>query len=406
MSAPPAKRVRDPRLDLFRGLTMFIIFVAHVPENGWNDWIPARFGFSSGSELFVFCSGAASAIAFGSIFVRHGWWLGTARILHRMWQVYWAHIGLLFVLAALAAGADRLWPGQDWFEDQFGYFIEAPARAMLGVITLTWQPDYLDILPMYIVVLALIPVMMGLRRLHPLAPFGLSAGLYLAVKLQGINLPGDPEADTGWFFNPFAWQLVFFSGFALMSGWVRTPPLGDRRLTVAAILFLIACVPLSFWGFTDNVPALQALREQLLGADEKQNLAFLRWVHFIVLLYVVLSAIEPYRDRLGTGIGAVLVAVGQQSLATFLASLVFARIAWVLLDMIGHGALATALVNLAAFAGIVAVARLVAWVKSAPWAAPARAPAAMPAESSQLPVAPAEPAPTRNNAPTSRVRAV
>ncbi|MBT9288134.1 OpgC family protein [Prosthecodimorpha staleyi] len=406
MSATPAKRVRDPRLDVFRGLTMFIIFVAHVPENGWNDWIPARFGFSSGSELFVFCSGAASAIAFGSIFVRRGWWLGTARILHRMWQVYWAHLGLLFVLAALAAGADRLWPGQDWFEDQFGYFIEAPARAMLGVVTLTWQPDYLDILPMYIVVLALIPVMMGLRRVHPLAPFALSAALYLAVKVLGINLPGDPEADTGWFFNPFAWQLVFFSGFALMSGWVRTPPLGDRRLMAAAILFLIACVPLSFWGFTDNVPALQALREQLIGPDEKQNLAFLRWVHFIVLLYVVLSVIEPYRDRLATGIGAVLVAVGQQSLATFLASLVFARIAWVALDLIGHGALATALVNLAAFAGIVAVARLVAWIKSAPWAAPVRGPAAMAPASVPVPAAPAEPAPTRNNAPTSRVRAV
>jgi hypothetical protein len=62
----PAKRPRDERLDLFRGLTMLIIFVAHLPENSWNAWIPARFGFSSGAELFVFCSGIASALAFGS----------------------------------------------------------------------------------------------------------------------------------------------------------------------------------------------------------------------------------------------------------------------------------------------------------------------------------------------------
>ena len=48
------KRPRDERLDVFRGLTMLIIFVAHLPDNSWNAWIPARFGFSSGAELFVF----------------------------------------------------------------------------------------------------------------------------------------------------------------------------------------------------------------------------------------------------------------------------------------------------------------------------------------------------------------
>ena len=88
--APTSKRPRDERLDLFRGITMLIIFVAHVPANSWNAWIPARFGFSSGAELFVFCSGFASALAFGATFVRRGWWLGTARILQRLWQVYWA----------------------------------------------------------------------------------------------------------------------------------------------------------------------------------------------------------------------------------------------------------------------------------------------------------------------------
>ena len=82
-TARPPKRPRDERLDLFRGLTMLIIFVAHVPANSWNAWIPARFGFSSGAELFVFCSGFASALAFGATFVRRGWWLGTARILQR-----------------------------------------------------------------------------------------------------------------------------------------------------------------------------------------------------------------------------------------------------------------------------------------------------------------------------------
>jgi len=60
MSKPAtAPRVRDPRLDFFRGVAMFIILLAHTPGNPWTLWIPARFGFSDATEIFVFCSGMA-----------------------------------------------------------------------------------------------------------------------------------------------------------------------------------------------------------------------------------------------------------------------------------------------------------------------------------------------------------
>src|SRR5215207_8769976 len=102
----PAKRARDPRLDFFRGVGMFIILIAHIPTNTWADWIPARFGFSDATEIFVFCSGIASALAFGRIFDSAGWRHGTARIARRMGQVYACHIGVFLVTAAMLAGAD------------------------------------------------------------------------------------------------------------------------------------------------------------------------------------------------------------------------------------------------------------------------------------------------------------
>ena len=40
---------RDPRLDFFRGIGMFIILIAHITDNPWTLWIPARFGFFSNS---------------------------------------------------------------------------------------------------------------------------------------------------------------------------------------------------------------------------------------------------------------------------------------------------------------------------------------------------------------------
>ena len=70
---------RDPRLDFYRGMAMFIILFAHTPGNFFTSWIPARWGFSDATEMFVFCSGMASAIAFGRTFDRAGWALGTAR---------------------------------------------------------------------------------------------------------------------------------------------------------------------------------------------------------------------------------------------------------------------------------------------------------------------------------------
>ena len=67
---------------------MFIILIAHVPGNWLTLWIPARFGFSDATETFVFCSGMASAIAFGRVFRDRGLLMGTARVAHRIWQVY------------------------------------------------------------------------------------------------------------------------------------------------------------------------------------------------------------------------------------------------------------------------------------------------------------------------------
>lgn len=373
-STTPAKRPRDERLDLFRGLTMLIIFVAHLPENSWNAWIPARFGFSSGAELFVFCSGIASALAFGSVFSRRGLWLGTARIAYRIWQVYWAQIGLVLALIALAAALDRVF-GLAVLAQQFQPLLADPENALLGLATLSWQPDYLDILPMYLVILALVPVMMLARRLHPVLPFLIAATLYAAVWASGLNLSGNPWTGAGWFLNPFAWQFIFFIGFFMAMKWLPVPALGDRRLMIGAALFLLLSVPLSFWGILEHWPPAQAARDLVIPASEKTDLHILRVLHFLALAYLALSLIEPWRDRLDRGAGHLLILIGRQSLACFLASVVLARLLGTIADMTGRGEGVVALLNLAGFALILATACVVGWFKSAPWAGAGRKPA-------------------------------
>jgi hypothetical protein len=112
----------------------------------------------------------------------------------------------------------------------------------------------------------------------------------------------------------------------------------------------------------------------ILPASEKSNLHLLRVAHFLALAYVALTLVDSWRTRLDRGPGHLLILIGRQSLATFLASLALARLAGVAADMLGRDAAVMAAINLAGFAAILGVAVVVGWFKSAPWSGPKPAP--------------------------------
>lgn len=376
MHSPAPKRARDERLDFFRGLAMFIIFVAHVPDNAWNAWIPARFGWSSGAELFVFCSGLASAYAFGSVFTAYGFLAGTRRVVYRIWQIYWAHLGLFLVIIAITLAATDA-TGRDYVAAlHLHWFFEHPREALPALLTLRFIPNLLDILPMYMVLLAMVPAVIALSRIHPSLALGACGALWLLVQANGINLPARPDApDALWYFNPFAWQAMFFTGFAFGMGWLKAPPLVRGPLFIAALAFVLASVPLTFWGAHAALPLLRDLHLMLMPDPQPTNLHVLRWFHLLALAYVVLVLIEPVRARIGTGIGTAIVTVGRQSLATFLASLAMALSAGILLDIVGRTVPAVALVNLLGLIAIYGIARFVALMKAKLQSRPAKVPA-------------------------------
>jgi hypothetical protein len=378
---------RDPRLDFFRGLAMLIILVAHIPYNRWANWLPSRFGFSDATEIFVFCSGMASAIAFGSTFRRAGWPLGTARTLFRIWQVYWAHIGLFFFTAMAMAALDA--SGQ-FDVDYIGRlnlvpFFDDPATQIIGLFTLTYVPNYFDVLPMYLVILAMIPVMMAVSQVRIWLVFALSLSVWLAANFGLLDLPAEPWSDRVWFFNPFGWQLIFFTGFAFLSGWLPRPPY-SRTLVWIAIAYLVLTSPFSSghvvgwlkpvwpaaaqWAM-DVYPGMHPFRA-------KTEFGILRYLHFLSLAYVCwlaagddgrrLTALcAGSRGRIWRAVFSVVTRVGQQSLAVFVFSMALAMLLGAVLDLIGRNAPTIALVNLAGLAMIIGVAYLVAWIKSAPW---------------------------------------
>ena len=97
----PAPKLRDLRLDFFRGLALLIIFVSHMPDNWLARYKPGAFGFSDSADIFVFASGYAAALAYSKIFSRSGFFIGTARIVKRVAELYACNLGLFFIIAAL-----------------------------------------------------------------------------------------------------------------------------------------------------------------------------------------------------------------------------------------------------------------------------------------------------------------
>ena len=324
---------------------MFIILLAHTPGNAWTLWIPARFGFSDATEIFVFCSGMASGLAFGAVFLKKSWFLGTARIAFRVWQVYWAHIGVFLATALLMVivqQSDMGEPGKDytrWFP--VGGLFTRTEETLLGLFTLTYIPGLFDILPMYLVILAMIPIVMAIYRAGGReAVFAFIAVVWLCANLAGyarkmdgaedisaiqagfvwlgshltwMNLPGIPwQENATWFFNPFGWQLVFFTGFCFAMGWIPAPPI-RRDLVIIAIAIVLITLPFAwhkvYQFYTGYVPQdaggqfFWDARGFIEPVRWKSWLGGWRYVHFLAVAYLGYAAVGQAGIRLNTGWG-------------------------------------------------------------------------------------------------------
>jgi hypothetical protein len=380
-----AARVRDPRLDFFRGSAMFIIFIAHCRGNYLWNFIPARFGISDAADMFVFLSGMAASIAFGGTFLRQGALIGTARILYRCVQLFVAHLGLFFTGAMIIAAGTRLFADTDYVElVNLQRFFADPGDALIGLFTLSYVPHYFDILPLYIGVLAMVPVMMLLARVSPTLAVAASVALYALNLRFGFALPANADDQAVWYFNPFAWQLIFFTGFALRRGWISVP-LDSRVLFWGSVAVLLAGLAISLPAVFEHVPAIDALRQWIADHTDKTNLDLLQYVHFLAEAYVVVVLLKGREQMLLRPPLRAFVRCGQQALSIYVTCELLAQMGGMAFDHLGDGWWPQVAVNGVAFAVLFAVAFIAAWAKRAPWK---RLPGPAPQTAAPAPTAP------------------
>lgn len=318
-------------------------------------------------KSFIYCSGFVSALAFGRCLQQAGVWLGTVRVLHRCGQIYAAHLSL-FITVAIVCLLGNTWLTQVDYIDRLNlrYFFDQTPEALLALASLTYVPNYFDILPMYLVILLWVPVVWTLAQFHRSIGLLLPILIYAAMWLWGWELPAEPHSDRPWFFNPFAWQLLFFTGFAFGSGWLRVTP-GQVGLTWLAGAIVLLTIPVAYEPMVSQVEWLGHLRASLAPLLDKTHFGLLRGLHFLALAYLACSWFKRQPHFLQRLPAVWVRRAGEQSLPIFLLGMNLSYLSGMVLDELGHGVVVLAGVNTGGCALLLAAAHGIGWLQSKPW---------------------------------------
>jgi hypothetical protein len=368
MAEPESGRGRDVRLDFFRGLALLIIFVDHVPGSVLGQITPRYLGFSDAAEIFIFVSGYAAGLVYGQAMRTRGLAFAGVRILHRVWQLYIAHIFLfVLILTQISTSAAVFSNPMYWEEEHLALvFLGQPLTTMLQALLLRYQPSYTIILPMYVAILLMLIVLLPLLRASLAAAFVVSAGVYVAAGAFGLAPPSYPS-DSRWFFNPFAWQFLFMIGVAFGLDPARSRrwvPRGRGWLCAALAMLASGLVVAASW----RIPAIEAAMppfvDEIVYGSDKTNLAPLQLLHFFALAYVAIRLLPRYERRLAGPIARPIVRCGQSALPIFCIGTLLAFFARVVGTQVPMGLVGRLALDVVGIAMLIAIAYGFAWWKS------------------------------------------
>jgi hypothetical protein len=359
---------RDLRLDLVRGIGQWMVFLDHIPYD-IVGWLTLRnYGFSDAAEFFVFISGYTAGYVYGSA-ITQGQFLGvTKRLLKRASQLYIAHIFLfLFFVAQISRAVRRFDNPMYGNEYNILQFLEHPDVMIGQALMLKFKPVDLDVLPLYIVlVLALPAILWGLFHNPRWTLLG-SAVLYVLARTFDWNLPSFPSGN--WYFNPFAWQLLFV--FGTWCGLGKVSEISGFIRSRAVLYFALAWIAFAFFFVMSwHVPALGALIPKwmikIIYPIDKSDLDMFRLIHFLALAVVFVRYIPRDWPALRSKALRPLILIGQNSLPIFCLGVFLSFAAHWFLAQIEGDVVAQILVSVAGMATMVGVAWLLNRFKALP----------------------------------------
>ena len=351
--------MRQPNaIDFWRGYALISIFVNHIPGNFFERFQYRNLTLSDSAELFVFLAGWAMRLSVDNPKRP----MTTAAVVHKLWgrafviyvaQAFTTELAI-FILAAGSVLLDAPFL-LDWHN--VGAVFHQPVEAHIGLVMLTYQLGYFNILPLYVVLMLVAPLIAILYRVFPAVLLPASVGIYLLTLKLGWNIPSWPVEGT-WFFAPSAWQLIYVLGF-LLAG--KTTDLGAfARRHIAAIRvvswpLLVAGVIVASTRYFPDLFELPSF--SLFKIFDKTFMSPDR-VLSVLAIIAVGGGLFPWIDKLFPALGRFLSMLGRNSLNVFCAGSVLSLCGQIVRFVYGG----SIIIDLGLFVVGVSIMASIAWI--------------------------------------------
>ena len=353
---------RELRIDLFRGLALWLIFIDHMSPDLLTWFTIRSYGFSDAAEIFIFISGYTAAFVYGSVMREAGFVIATARILRRVWQIYVANVFLFTIFFAEIVYAARSF-NNPLYSEEMGVndFLKQPNVAIVQALLLRFRLLNMDVLPLYVVLMFFLPWILRLMQWRADVTLALSVALYVLAWKYDLHLTSYPNGF--WAFNPFFWQLLFvfgawcaLGGARRMSGFVLSP-----ITQWSAIAYLLAAFFVTMTWYFPQLGFLMPRRvEQFIYPISKTDLDILRFAHFLALAAITVRFVPNGWPGLKSPWLRPLILCGQHSLEIFCLGVFLAFVGYFVLMETSAG---LGLHFVAAICGIL-VMTAVAWLNT------------------------------------------
>jgi hypothetical protein len=378
INATLPEKGRDLRLDLFRGIANWAIFLDHIPDNIVN-WITTRnYGFSDAADLFVFISGYTASFVYARMMIDRGFIVGATRLFKRVWQLYVAHI-ILFVIyiVAIAFLARRFMDSELINEFNVAGLVDHATETLGQGLLLKFKPVNLDVLPLYIVLMGFFPPVLWMMLRQPDLTMLASIALWLSARHFGWNFNAYPAGS--WYFDPYCWQVMFIFGSWCALGGAKKAAfiINSKAALYLGVAYLVFAMIMTFAGkFSDFGALFPNWLYSAFNPNDKTFMAPYRFIHFAVVAMLVVRFVPKTWSGLEWKGFDPAIVCGQQSLAVFCVGVFLSFVAHFVLSLSSGSLLAQIVVSLAGICIMTTVAYYISWSKrqDKPQAKPAAPP--------------------------------
>ena len=317
--------MRDLRLDLFRGLAIYMIFVDHINGDPLSKFTFRTIGFSDSAEIFVFISGVACGIAYSRTLARQGIAAMMKAIIRRTGRIYAFYVLSSVAIIALVSSS----PAFVELETVLSVTASAPFADALRALVFVSPPILASLLILYIfMTLLVVPPLLLTRGRVRILLLLLSGLTWLTVQAFYSDLsPIGPFAD----FDLFAWQFLFAIGVVIgakreAGEKIFKSPDHLRWAITAAWTCVIAAFAYRLISARSGLNFEDIRIDPHTWASMKCHLSAMRLVHFLSIALLVSVYVREDSPWLNWAIVSPITKTGMRSLEMFSLSIVLTTV--------------------------------------------------------------------------------